>query len=362
MNKTKLAVFVAAGTLAAMPMVSQAMDAEVYGEVHMSIDFSDNEADPLSGKEDSALSVNSNTSKLGFKGSEQLSDNLSLIWQYETEVELDNGDLTVKGRDTFGGLKGSWGLLKAGNLSTPMKKASSKIDIFTNSRADHNVVVGYVNGTGTYDNRLSNTIWYSTPKMGGVKLDLSYTTDTVEDALPDTKTAPELSVTSAALSYDKGPIYVALATETKNDAKETATASGFYEDTSATKLVGRWDFGQGTKVALVYEDAEYAGTGSPTGQARTAVYLNAAHKMGKTTLKGAFGQLDDLDNSPDTGATHYALGAYKAYSKDTELYVLYTAMDNDKNGQYGLKDMKYGEKGKTISALSFGLKKRFSTK
>ncbi len=357
MNKKKLAVFVAAGTLAAMPLAAQAMDAEVYGEVHMSIDFSDNE-NTATGVEDSALSVNSNTSKLGFKGSEKLSDNLSVIWQYETEVELDNGDLSVKGRDTYGGLEGSWGLLKAGNLSTPMKKASSKIDIFSNSRADHNVVVGYVNGSSTFDNRLNNTIWYSTPKMGGVKLDLSYTTDTADDALPTKVSSPELSVTSAALSYNKGPIYVALATETKNDAK---TVGATFEDVSGTKLVGRWDLGQGTKVGLVYEDAEYAGTGSPTGQARTAVYLNAAHKMGDTTLKGAFGQLDDLDNSPDSGATHYALGAYKAYSKDTQLYVLYTAMDNDDKGKYGLKDMK-GVTGKTISALSFGLKKKFSTK
>ncbi len=384
MNKKKLAIFVAAGTLAAMPLAAQAMDAEVYGEVHLSIDFSDNENTSTT-KEDSALSVNSNTSKLGFKGSEKLSDNLSAIWQYETEVELDEGDISVKGRDSYGGLKGNWGLLKAGNLSTPMKKASSKIDIFSNARADHNVIVGIVNGDKEFDNRLHNTIWYSTPKMGGVKLDLSYTPDTDEDALPSKLTSPEKSVTSFSLSYDKGPLYVAVATETKNDAK--LKDNGKYEDVSGTKLVGRWDFGQGTKVGLVYDDLESSASASstttvtapagggtlietttltpgaaPDGQARTAFYLNASHKMGNTTLKAAYGQADDLDNAADTGATHYALSAYQSYSKDTQLYVIYTATDNDKNGKYGLKDMKYGEKGKTISALSFGLKKRFSTK
>ncbi len=356
MNKKKLAVFVAAGTLASLPIAAQAIDGEVYGEVHMSIDFSDNENTSTT-NEDSALSVNSNTSKLGFKGSEKLSDNLSVIWQYETEVELDNGDLTVKGRDTYGGLKGSWGLLKAGNLSTPMKKASSKIDIFSNSRADHNVIVGIANGEKEFDNRLNNTIWYSTPKMGGVKLDLSYTTDTAEDALPDKLIAPELSVISVAVSYDKGPFYAALATETKNDAKAVGAT---FEDVSGTKLVGRWDLGQGTKVGLVYEDIEVS-TGAVNGQARSAVYLNAAHKMGNTTLKAAYGQADDLDNAADTGATHYALSAYQSYSKNTSLYVIYTATDNDDNATYGLKDMK-GKTGKTISALSFGLKKKFSTK
>lgn len=361
MNKKKVAIFVVAGTLAAMPYAAQAIDGEVYGEVHLSIDFSDNEADPAGGKDDSALSVNSNTSKLGFRGSEKLSDNLSVIWQYETEVELDEGDIAVKGRDTYGGLKGSWGTLKAGKLSTPMKNASSKIDIFSNARADHNLMVGNVNGTSTFDNRLANTIGYTTPAMGGVTLDLSYTTEKDDDALPDKDISPEESVTSLAIRYAKGPLYVVVATETKNDAKETAASSGVYEDVSGTKLVGRWDFGQGTKVGLVYEDLENAATGSAAGQARSAVYLNAAHKIGSTTLKAAYGQADDLDNAADTGATHYALSAYQSYSKNTQLYVIYTAMDNDMNAEYGLKDMS-GEQGKTVSALSFGLKKKFSTK
>lgn len=387
MSKKKLAVFVAAGALVAAPLAAQAVDVEVYGDVRMSIDVSNNEQDPSTEKDDSALSVNSNTSKLGFKGSEKLSDNLSVIWQYETEVELDNGDMTVKGRDTYGGLKGSWGLLKAGKLSNPMKSSSSKIDIFVNTRADHNVLVGYVNGVNTFDNRFDNTIWYSTPKFAGVKLDLSYTTDADGDALPNKLISPEKSVTSFSLNYDKGPLYIAVATETRNDAK--LKNNGQYGDVAASKLVGRWDFGQGTTAGLIYEDAESSVSATsvttisspltvnadgelattttplagaaPDGQARTAFYLNVAHKIGNTTLKAAYGQADDLDNAADTGATHYALSAFQSYSKNTQLYVIYTATDNDAAAKYGLKDMS-GVPGKTISALSFGLNKRFSSK
>ncbi len=367
MSKKKLAILVATGMLAA-PLVAQAQDVEVYGDVRLSIDMSKNEQDPvIGGRDDSALSVNSNTSKLGFKGSEKLSDNLSVIWQYETEVELDNGDMTVNGRDTFGGLKGSWGLLKAGKLSNPMKQSTNKIDIFVNTRADHNMIVGNVNGVNTFDNRFDNTIWYSTPKFGGVKLDLSYTTDSKEDALPGKLISPEKSVTSFSLNYDKGPLYVAVVTEARNDAK--LKDDGQYEDVAATKLVGRWDFGQGTTVGFIYEDAENSAgaevttmtLASASGQARSAFYLNAAHKIGNTTLKAAYSQADDLDNAVGTGATHYALGAFKSYSKNTELYVLYTATDNDANAKYGLKDMA-GIEGNTISAFSFGLNKRFSSK
>ncbi|VAW88396.1 hypothetical protein MNBD_GAMMA17-85 [hydrothermal vent metagenome] len=381
MKKQKWVLLVAVSTLAVMPMVAQAVEVEVYGDARISIDISQNERDPVTGYDDGALSVNSNTSKLGFKGSEKLSDNLSVIWQYETEVELDNGDLAVKGRDTFAGLKGSWGLLKAGNLSNPMKSSSSKIDIFVNTRADHNIIVGYVNGVNTFDNRFSNTIWYSTPKFGGVKLDLSYTTDSTgskDDALPSKLISPEKNVTSFSLNYDKGPFYLALVTESRNDAKETDSITPVYEDVSATKLVGRWDFGQGTRVGLIYEDAESArsaefDTTTPTrtliadknaatsGAARTAYYLNVAHKIGNTTLKAAYGVAGDVGNEADTGASHYALSVYKSYSKNTQLYVIYTATDNDANAKYGLKDMS-GFDGKTISALSFGLNKRFSSK
>ena len=363
MKKKQLAVLVAAGTLVAMPLAAQAMDAEVYGEAHVSVDFSDNEAPPASGNDDSALSVNSNTSKLGFKGSEKLSDNLSVVWQYETEVELDDGTLSAKGRDTYAGLKGSWGLFKAGNLSNAMKKASSKIDIFSNSRADHNAMVGIISDDEKkYDNRQNNTIWYSTPKLGGVKGVVTYSTDTDDkdsDELPGKSATRELSDISLSIAYDKGPLYLALATETMNDAKDLG--AGAYDDVSGTKLVGRWDFGQGTKIGLIYEDLESAETGVPSGDSRSAVYLNAAHKVGNTTYKAAYGQADDIGSAADTGASHYALAAYHSYSKDTQLYTMYTAMDNDSNATYGLKDMK-GVQGKAISALSFGLIKRFSSK
>lgn len=362
MNKKKWVLLVAAGVLATAPLAVRAMDVELYGDVHLSIDVSDNEQDPVTGKDDSGVSVNSNVSILGFKGSEKLSDNLAVIWQYETEIDLDNGsDFVAKGRDSYGGLEGSWGLLKAGRLSNAMKNASTKIDIFKNSRADHNVMVGYVNGKNAFDNRLDNTIWYSTPKFAGVKLDLTYTSDTVEDELPDKEISPEKSNVSASISYDKGPLYIALAAESRGDAKETTVGSGLYEDISGTKFVGRWDFSQGTKVAFVYEDLESAVSGALPGQARTAFYLNVAHKIGNTTLKAAYGQADDLDNSADTGATHYALGLYQSYSKDTQLYVIYTATDNDVNAEYGLKDME-GIEGKKISALLFGLTKKFSSK
>ncbi len=379
MNKRGLALFMAVGGLVCVPFVAQAVDVEVYGDARVSIDMSKNGQEPATGKENSALSVNSNTSKLGFKGSEKLSDNLSVIWQYETEVELDNGDLAVKGRDTYAGLKGSWGLLKAGKLSNPMKSASSKIDIFTNTRADHNLFVGYVNGVNTFDNRFANTIWYSTPTFAGVRLDLSYTTDSTdskEDALPNKLISPEKSVTSFSLSYEKGPLYIAVATEARNDAKETSSITPVYEDVSATKLVGRWDFGQGTRVGFVYEDAESAesavfdSTATPRtltteatvpGTARTVFYLNAAHKVGNTTLKAAYGQAGDLDNYVGTGASHYALSLFQSYSRNTQLYIIYTATNNDANAKYGLKDMA-GVEGQTVSALSFGLNKRFSSK
>ena len=362
MKKNKLAVLVAAGTLVAMPLAAQAMEVEVYGAAHVSVDFSDNEAVSAT-NDDSALSVNSNTSKLGFKGKEKLSDDLSLLWQFETEVELDDGTLSAGGRDTYAGLQGSWGLFKVGKLSNAMKKASSKIDIFSDSRADHNVMVGIISDDAKkYDNRLNNTIWYSTPKLGGVTGVVTYTPDTAgkdSDELPGKQLAPELSDISLSIAYDKGPLYLAIATETMNDAKDLG--AGSYEDVSGTKLVGRWDFGQGTKVGLVYEDLESADAGAASGDSRSAVYLNAAHKVGNTTYKAAYGQADDIGNAADTGASHYALGAYHSYSKDTQLYTLYTATDNDVNATYGLKDMK-GVQGKTISALSFGLIKRFSSK
>ena len=112
MKKTLIATAVAAGVLATG--AAQATPT-VYGILHFSIDtFADehldlsNPADPQVIKSNSPT-LNSNTSAIGVKGSEDLGGGLKAIYKAEFKVDPFSGSNSFQRRDVWLGLKGGWG-------------------------------------------------------------------------------------------------------------------------------------------------------------------------------------------------------------------------------------------------------------
>lgn len=91
----------------------------LYGKLNVSVDSYDN------GK-DTVTELNSNASRLGVKGEEKLTEQLSAVYQAEWEVDVDGGDDVFKKRNIFAGLKwANLGNLKAGIMDTPFKDAGT---------------------------------------------------------------------------------------------------------------------------------------------------------------------------------------------------------------------------------------------
>ncbi|MGB5670049.1 MAG: porin, partial [Sedimenticolaceae bacterium] len=90
MNKKLLAAAVVAA-VAASPAAFA--DSTVYGKLHTAIQYNDLEVpDGAGGKLDrSNYSVESNASRLGFKGSEDLGNGLKAIYQIEFGISSDGG-------------------------------------------------------------------------------------------------------------------------------------------------------------------------------------------------------------------------------------------------------------------------------
>ncbi len=352
MKKTLIALGVAA--VVAAPIAAQA-GVEVYGQARASVDFVNNN-DTTAGNEDSAISLSSNASRLGFKGDEDLGNGLTAMWQLEQEVNFDTGAAFTGGsaRDTFVGVGGDFGTVMAGKLSTPYKEATSKLDIFSDTRADYNAIMGNVAGTRVFDNRASNTIAYMSPDMNGFGAAVAY-------ILADTATNDDLSMTTAQSdrdayslsgSYNNGPIFVTAAYESLN-------ASGVGgDDASAWKLGGSYTIMDATTVGAIWESADVGGAAGD----RDAWYLNVAHKMGDTTLKGAIAMADEIGGVSDTGATQFTLGVAQALSKSTEVYALYSVVSNDASAGYGLISNSSATGGEDMSAFSFGINHKFSSK
>lgn len=95
------------------PLSAAAAEAEIYGLFHLSADY----LNAASG--DEGATVSSNSSRLGFRGNTAISDALTAIWQVEIEVVADNGSALAADRNTFAGLRGNWGQLRAGRFDTP---------------------------------------------------------------------------------------------------------------------------------------------------------------------------------------------------------------------------------------------------
>ena len=138
MNKKLIAAGIAVALAA--PLVGQA-GAEVYGDARVSVDFSNNN-DNIAGNKKSKASVSSNASYIGFKGDEDLGNGMSALWQFEQGVDFDTGNALGDKRPTFVGIGGGFGTVMAGRFDTPYMSATDKYDIFIDTKADYNAIMG----------------------------------------------------------------------------------------------------------------------------------------------------------------------------------------------------------------------------
>ena len=336
MPKNLFVVFLV--TLMAMP-IAYAADVTVYGVAHVSLDEAAND-DPDPANRDSLFAISSNKSRIGLRGSEALSQSVKAIWQFENAVVLDNGGWG-EGRDSYLGVAGSVGTLLAGKYVTPYRDSTERLDIFTDTRADYNAVIGSVDGRQVFNNRAPNIVEYRTPDDKRLRFSLAYVSNyggadgTTDDNLPMTREDARHTAFSTALVLDSGPLYLSIAQES---LKEYATGGG---DAQATKFGAGWNFGQGTRVSFVWEDAKNGEQVGGKKVSRTAGYLGIAHVSGNNTWQLAYGRLDSLDSQADSGADFYALGYQRALSQRADFYVLYTALNNDANGLYVLQSPEY---------------------
>lgn len=382
MNKKLMAIGIAAAL--AVPLVAQA-GAQVYGDARMSVDYADNGDDNTGPNancgaaagdscEKTKYSVSSNNSYVGIKGDEDLGNGMSAMYQFEQAVDFDtanwNGSEGV--RPSFVGLGGGFGTVMLGTFDTPYMSATDKYDIFIDTKADYNAIMGaapYFSSGSIFDSRVTNTAVYATPDFNGFKAEVAYVaSDTLSnDTLPQSKSSVKQDAYSVNGTYDNGPVSVAVAYQVANKIGELKIGStNSYDDITGYKVGGSYTIADTTTVALIFENLDVGGVYKD----RNAYYLNVSHKMNNTTLKAAFAQADTCGGTSSfcnaTGASQYSLGASYSLSKNTEVYGLYTMVSNDDNGYYGLilgpsSVMKSDGTSSDVSSLSFGINHSFSS-
>ena len=176
----------------------QSEEPTVYGKLWISVESQDT----ASGTE---VDMVSNASRLGIKGSMDFGEGIEAIYQAEYEVDPVDGtadeskDRTFKQRNSFVGLKGSVGTIFLGKHDTATKKSQKKIDLFNDLAGDiKNILQG--------ENRMSDLVGYTTPKINGFSATFNAIKGTEglgDDSIGDS--------TSTSFSYDSENFYIALA-------------------------------------------------------------------------------------------------------------------------------------------------------
>ena len=174
MKKTILKAAIAASLLA--PAVALA-EPTVYGNVHVSINDFDTAKN---------LDMTSNTSSIGVKGSEDLGDGMKAIYKAEFQFDAADGDSAKDGttgsgngnaltqRDVWAGLKGGFGSIKLGTMSSNYKQKGGKVDSMYRTRLEGR---GFMQtqsrlhgGRATNRGRMTNAVQYASPKFSGIQL------------------------------------------------------------------------------------------------------------------------------------------------------------------------------------------------
>jgi predicted porin len=159
---------------AAVPMVASAAPT-VYGKLNLSLDSIKDDT------KNSVYQVDSNASRFGVKGENELTASLSAIYQIEWEVAGDgtfgngaaaadnspyNGATDLKQRNRYVGIKSQdFGAIKLGQYDTYTKTIGQSIDLFADQLADNaNVLSGKT--------RLAHVFAYESPKLAGINFNL----------------------------------------------------------------------------------------------------------------------------------------------------------------------------------------------
>jgi len=374
MKKHIIAVAVAAAFAAPVAMA----DTTLYGLANMSLDYIDvgngytytyNQNAPFTKSltenavgSGGDLNVQSGSSRIGVKGSEKISNDLSAVYQAEFGVNMSEDSTALSSRNQYVGLSSkSFGTMIAGRHDTPMKLAVAKYDLFGDQIGDNGNIAGAKYGnfggntkTAGFNLRTPNTIAYLTPNLAGFNATLAYVADHDQVAPSFNNDNNGNDAFSVSAGYEFKKLFnVTAAYELHN--QKVAPAGRGKEDA--------WMLGAGVNVAGFKVNGLYQQIKNFDAiDNKTNVYgLGAAYTFGKKhTVKGQWYQAD-YDRYANK-QNLFAVGYDFAMSKQTTLFAAYAYGDN---GQAVWGDGHGGSTLTTVTsdqnsnAFSVGMKYKF---
>jgi predicted porin len=295
-NKLILASIIGSATLPAM-----AASVDIYGRADLSVQSSDQ-------GEGNFTELKSNASRLGFKGTHSLNEDLEVVYKAEFEVDMDGDGDVFKARNQYIGLRGMFGEVLLGKNDTMLKQSQGKVDLFSDLNGD-------IKTLWAGENRLGDSITYKSPKFQSFQLGLTYIT---EDEI-EASDAFSMALFYGDKKLKKSTLYASVAydSEVKGKSGDGAVKGNFdiLRATVSTKLAG-------VTLGLMLQNQEDVANGAEMN----GVMASAKYSIDNLTFKGQLQTADYEDSDSRSGIT---AGIDYKLAKSTKLYAFYTSFDLD---------------------------------
>lgn len=354
MKKTLCALVVGASVFTPIIAMAADTDVKIYGRANLSVDVLDD------GKDYQELGLSSNSSRLGFKAEKKL-DDLTVFAQIETEINFAQGEGNVwAGRDTFAGIKGNFGQIKAGRFDSPFKVARGPVNFFGDMVGDLRNVTRA--GDLRFDERNANTIEYKAPKYNGFVFSAAVALH--EGATAGTATSVENGAQKGdnnknqaydlAVNYKEGPIDFAAAYESYQD---DATRGG----RDSFRVAGAYKLTPELNLGAIYQLAQHD---NDKKNPDVNVYgIAGEYKLTpKTTVRGQY-LIRDVD-AADSNSDLIAVGLEHRLDSTFRVYGNLATVLNDKKAkltpwEQARTNNVGGTLGEDALALSVGMRYDF---
>jgi predicted porin len=312
MNKKLVAVAIA-GLLAAPLAQAQTANVTLYGRLNLDMEVVNgkqlastqpstctpgvNAVNTCNTTNPNQFRVSSNSSRFGLRGTESLGGGLNAIFQIENSISADNAgnqaanNRVLGSRDTFVGLQGSYGKFYMGFYHLPYDNIGTIWG--DNPTLETSILNQGVwaqsfasKGTGSFDDRVGNSIRWDTPVISGWQGQFSYSigggNPPNEAGAPSTNSA----VSSGLIIYNNGPMMFGAGFQ----YNEQVRAKGLND--IAYSVAGSYQFPK-FRLGLIYERLDY--DCNATSIAATAC-TSAATSSGTTSLTRNFYGVDGTLN------------------------------------------------------------------
>ncbi len=258
------------------------------------------------------------TSRLGFRGTEDLGNGLKALFTLEYRLNIDTnqgiggtytsdaagvqGSTSGMARQQFVGLGSKYGTVILGRMNTTMFDWAVKYTVLGASIFDvtgNNAMAAGSRNNPLGDIRLSNTVAYKSPSMAGFHFDVNYARPIEQTA----NSSSHISVWQLGTYYDHGPLSVGM-------VYDNIQGSGGSTLTLSSLAFARGAGFPPSSTAIAYDDLDVK-----------SLNIGAAYNLGFAKLKATF--QNDKFNSLNTNRV-WGIGAEIPVVANGTVHVVYS--------------------------------------